>query len=80
MKDYLKTKGVPNGPLPRSSRLKLNFSHVEMGLLTRQIVVVPITFARSQDEGIGDSDGLPCKYYTDTSTSSFLCFPHQHYW
>jgi hypothetical protein len=73
-------EGVPDCPLPRSKRLELNFSHVEMGLLTRQATAVPITSGPPQAEGTGESDGLPCKDYMDTSTSSFLCFPHQHYW
>jgi hypothetical protein len=73
-------KGVPDFPHPCSKRLELNFSHVEMGLLTHQVVVAPINFGPPQDEGMGDSDGPLCKGYTDTSTSSFLCFPRQHCW
>jgi hypothetical protein len=44
MKDYSKTEGVPDYPLPHSKRLELNFSHVEMGWLTRQAIIVLITF------------------------------------
>jgi hypothetical protein len=51
-----------------------------MGLLTQQVVVAPITFGPPQAEGTGESGGLPCTGYMDTSTSSFLCFPRQHYW
>jgi hypothetical protein len=73
-------EGVPNYPLPHSKRLGLKFSHVEMNSLTWQVVVVPITYGPLQAKGIGDSGGLSCKDYIDTSTSSFMCFPHQHYW
>jgi hypothetical protein len=73
-------EGVPDCPLPCSKRLELNFSHVEMGSLTQQVVAVPITSGPLQAEGTGESDGLLCKDYMDTLTSYFLCFPCQHYW
>jgi hypothetical protein len=41
-------KGVPDCPHPCSKRLELNFSHEEMGSLTLQAVVVPITFGPLQ--------------------------------
>ena len=75
MKNYSQTEGFPDYPLPCSKRLELNFSHVEMGLLTRQSIVVPITSGPLQAKSTGELDGLPCKDYKDTSTSSFLCFP-----
>jgi hypothetical protein len=73
-------KGVPDCPHPRSQRLELNFSHEEMGSLTLQVVVVPITFGPPRVEGTGESGGLPCKGYMDTSTFFSLCFPRQHCW
>jgi hypothetical protein len=74
-KDYSKMEGVPDYPIPCLKRHELNFSHVEMGSLIRQALAVPINFGPPQAEGTGESDGLPCKDYTDTSTSSFLCSP-----
>jgi hypothetical protein len=72
-------RGVPDCPHLCSKRLESYFSHVEMGLLAQQAVVVaPITSGPPQVEGIGESDGPPCKGYTDTLTFSSLCFPHQH--
>jgi hypothetical protein len=49
-----------------------------MGSLTQQVVAAPITSGPPQVEGTGESGGLLCKGYTDTSTFSSLCFPHQH--
>jgi len=37
-------EGFPDYPHPRLKRLELNFSHVEMGSLTQQVVVAPITY------------------------------------
>jgi hypothetical protein len=51
-----------------------------MGLLTQQAITVPVTFGPPQAQGIGESDGLPCKGYVDNSAFFSLCFPHQHYW
>jgi hypothetical protein len=51
-------EGVPDYPHPCSKRLELNFVHVEMGLLTWLVVVVPITSRPPQDEGTGRSDVL----------------------
>jgi hypothetical protein len=56
-----------------------NFSLVEKGLSTWQVVVVPIDFGLHQVEGIGESSGRPCKAYTETSCFSFHFFPRQHY-
>jgi hypothetical protein len=36
---------------------------------------VPKNSGPPQAESIGDSDGLSCKDYMDTSTSSFMCCP-----
>jgi hypothetical protein len=55
MKNYSKMEGVLDCPHPCSERLELNFSHVEMGLLTQQVVVAPITFGPPQAEGTGES-------------------------
>jgi hypothetical protein len=44
MKDCSKMEGVLDCPLPHSLRIELNFSHVGMGSLTEQAIVVPITF------------------------------------
>jgi hypothetical protein len=71
-------RGVPDCPHPCSKRLESYFSHVEMGSLTQQVVVAPITYGPLQVEGTGESGGPPCKGYTDTSTFSSLCFPRQH--
>jgi hypothetical protein len=71
MKDYSNTEGVLGYPLSSSRRLELYFSRVEMGSLTRQVVVVPITSGPPQAEGTDGSGGLPCKDYKDTLTSSF---------
>jgi hypothetical protein len=76
MKDYSKTKVVLDQPLLHSKRLELNYAHVEMDLLTRQAIYVPITSVHPQAEGTGESGGLLCKDYMGTSTSSFMCFPY----
>jgi hypothetical protein len=72
-------KGVPDCPLLCSKRLELKFSHVEMDSLTRKAITVPINSRPLQVEGIGESGGLSCKDYTDTSNYSFLCRPIHHY-
>jgi hypothetical protein len=72
-------RGVPNYPNMCLKRLESYFSHAEMGSLTQQFVVAPITFGPPQVKGTGESDGPPCKGYTDTSNSSSLCFPHHHF-
>jgi hypothetical protein len=68
-------RGVPDFPHPHSKRLESYFSHVEMGSLTQQVVVAPITFGPLQVKGTGESDGPPCKGYIDTLTFSSLCCP-----
>jgi hypothetical protein len=80
MQDYSKTEGVPNRPLPRLKRLELNFFHAKMDSLTWKSIVVPINSGPPQAKGTGESNGLLCKDYRDTLSSSFQCFPHQHYW
>jgi hypothetical protein len=42
--------------------------------------IVPITSVPPEAKGIGESGGLSCKDYMGTSTSSFMCCPHQNYW
>ena len=70
-------RGVPDYPYPRSKRLESYFSHVEMGSLAQQVVAVSITSWPLQVKGTGESDGPPCKGYTDTLTFASLCFPHR---
>jgi hypothetical protein len=78
--DYLKMEGVFDKPPPCLNMLELNVSHEEMDSLTRQVIAVTITSGPPQAEGTSESDGLPYKYCRYTSTSSFQCFPRQHYW
>jgi hypothetical protein len=73
-------KGVPDCPHPYSQRLEINFSHEEVGSLTLQVVVAPITFGPPRVEGTSDSGGPLHKGCMDTLTSFSLCFPRQHYW
>jgi hypothetical protein len=51
-------EGVPDFPLLHSKRLELDFSHVEMDSLTRQVVAVPINYGPLQAEGTSESGGL----------------------
>jgi hypothetical protein len=73
-------EGVPDRPLPCLNRLEINFSHAEMDSLTRQEAALPITSGPPQAKGTGESNGLSCKDYKDTSNFSFQCFPRQNYW
>jgi hypothetical protein len=73
-------KGVPDFPHPHSQRIELNFSHVEMGFLTQQVVVVLVTFGPPQVKGTCELDVPLCKGYTDTSNFFSLYFPRKHYW
>jgi hypothetical protein len=59
---------------------KPDFSLVEKDLSTQQGVVALVSSGLLQVEGIGDSGGLSCRDYTDTSTSSSQIFPCQHCW
>jgi hypothetical protein len=56
------------------------FSLVEKGSSAQQDIVAPIAFGLLQAKGTDELGGLLCKDYTDTSTSSSLFFPCQHYW
>jgi hypothetical protein len=73
-------EGVPDFPHPHSKRIELIFSHEEIGSLTKEVFAAPVTFGPPQAEGTGESGGLLCKGYMDTSTLFSLCFPHQHCW
>jgi hypothetical protein len=69
--------GVPDFPLPClwMRKPKPYFSLVEKGSSTQQVVVALIASGLLQAKGIGESGGIPCRDYMDTSTSSSPFFP-----